>query len=103
MPSETPKAPSLLVPTREPPPNVAMCHRFMIPTSYAEQTPGLNQMVMKQQMGFVPCIKEKCNLWNKEEKYLPQGVKGECWDITKARAQARLADLKWNEVVGSED
>ncbi len=83
------------------------CHRFMIPSAWGEQQPvsGLDRggkIVMRQQMGFVPCIKDHCVLWNTEKAALPKDVAGECWEVTQARATARIAVLKWDEVIGSE-
>lgn len=82
------------------PPGEKACFRFMIPSAWAQQAVG--GMKMMQQMGFVPCIKANCSLWNSEKESLPIDSAGECWDVTTARATARIAKLKWDEVVGSE-
>lgn len=94
-----------------PPDNIAglptgqkACHKFMIPTAWGV-TDTLGKPKMMQQMGFVPCIGANCNLWNSEKESLKgsPNKNGECWDVTRARAMARIADLKWNEVIGSEN
>lgn len=83
--------------------NQKACFRFMIPTAWAEPQAGLSKTVaMRQQMGFIPCIKASCMLWNAEKESLPADSEGECWDVTRARSTARLAKLKWDEVAGSE-
>ena len=71
------------------PPDIKMCHRYMIPTSWAEASGPSTRfipqppMIMKQQMGFVPCIQSKCTLWNAEEL--------ECLDVSQAKAIKKIA------------
>jgi len=86
------------------PVGVKACFKFMIPASLATQEKTAVGVVTKvnQQMGFLPCIESDCALWNSEKDSLPQGSNGECWDVTRSRAAARIAKLKWDEVVGSE-
>ena len=40
---------------------------------------------LQVQMGFVPCIGNKCALWNDEQL--------ECLDVTKRKADARVPEL----------
>lgn len=78
------------------------CFKFMIPTAWGVQDKLTGTPKMMQQMGFVPCIKADCALWNAEKTFLPEGSGGECWEVTRSRAIAKIENHKWNEVVGSE-
>jgi len=66
------------------------CHRFMIPFAAAFPTgpnplnPAQMSMQLQTNMGFVDCIKETCNLWDKET--------GSCIEKRLMKAQAELAE-----------
>jgi hypothetical protein len=76
------------------PENTLFCHLKGIPTNWLEQDNAALPPKMKQSYGWVPCATDKCMLWNSAKK--------ECWDVSKARAITRLAELKDDEVIGSE-
>lgn len=69
--------------------NTKFCHRFMIPTSVAIPNPNLLKpgtmtLEVRQEMGFVKCIKSKCMRWNDARK--------DCWDNIDSENQQILAD-----------
>jgi hypothetical protein len=54
------------------PPGTIVCHRFMIPHLVHHDIqnpvgPGVSCQAIAQ-MGFIPCIREQCSLWDRESK-----------------------------------
>lgn len=53
-----------LTPPKQPEaPNAKWCHRFFIPMTYAEQTPG-GAVTPKASAVFVKCLGAECTLWD---------------------------------------
>lgn len=79
--------------SQKPPSGVKFCHRFMIPATWMEQQ-KLGMAVMRQQMGFVPCIKEACTLYDEERRI--------CLDVIAIQAAEKQALWTENAAIGSE-
>jgi hypothetical protein len=67
------------------------CHRFFAPVVFPEPDKlQPNRMNITPRMGNFACIKDKCMLWNAEDK--------ECWDVTSAKSQKVQAEYAFNKM-----
>lgn len=96
--------PSILTPfPRKDAPEGGTCHRHSIPIGGMVENTVTRQATPTGTVLFVGCTKEKCALWNREggrelKPADPNGdgsdakYSGECYDVTKARALAVIAE-----------
>lgn len=67
------------------------CHRFFAPVVFPQADPIVpNKVIIDPKMGNFNCVKDKCMLWNKEDR--------ECYDVTAAKAQKVTAEYAFNKM-----